>query len=106
MPAAAAPAAETTTETFAERVIAVIAKTQELDPADLALDTTFEAMGFDSLDGYEILFSLEEAFDVTIPDEDAQEVTSVREAVNRLRPLVEGGGGASDGGAGDAESGG
>lgn len=71
------------------RVIEVIARTQGMKPAEISPDSTFEELGFDSLDGFEILFSLEEEFDLMISDEDAREIAGIRQAVECLRPLVE-----------------
>jgi acyl carrier protein len=58
-----------TTDDLAERVIAVIAATQKIPLERIALESSFEELGIDSLDGLNILFALEEEFDVTIPDE-------------------------------------
>lgn len=91
MPEPATSTAEQALDTVAQRVIGAIAKTQRLDPATLGLDDTFEKLGFDSLDGLNIVFAVEEEFDVSVPDEAAQTFTSIREVVDALRPLVEGG---------------
>ena len=71
------------------RVIETIARTQGMKPAQMSPDSTFAELGFDSLDGFEILFALEEEFDLMISDEDAREIAGIREAVECLRPLVE-----------------
>lgn len=73
---------------LARRVIAVIAETQGVTSDSLSLDSTFEELGFDSLDGFQILFALEEELDVEIPDDEARRVASVRDVVESLRPLV------------------
>jgi Acyl carrier protein len=72
-----------------ERVIAVIAKTQKLSPESICPDSTFEQLGIDSLSGIELVFELEEAFGVEIPDAEARRLRSVREAVEALSRLVE-----------------
>ena len=55
------------------RVTAVIAKTQKIPPESVTIDKTFEELKIDSLDGINILFALEEEFDVDIPDEPANQ---------------------------------
>jgi len=72
------------------RVIEIIAEKQGKSPAAIGIDSTFEELGFDSLDGINILFALEDSFSISIPDGVAQEITSIRMAVEKLRPLVEG----------------
>ncbi len=75
---------------LARRVIEVIAAKQGKAPGEIRLDDTFEELGFDSLDGINIVFALEESFSISIPDVMVQEITSIRMAVEKLRPLIEG----------------
>jgi len=58
-----------TTDELTRRVIAVIARTQKIPVERITLDSSFEELRIDSLDGLNILFALEEEFDVNIPDE-------------------------------------
>jgi NADH dehydrogenase (ubiquinone) 1 alpha/beta subcomplex 1, acyl-carrier protein len=83
------PAPDPELDPFARRVIEVIAVKQGKPPGMIRLDSTFEELGFDSLDGINIVFALEETFSINIPDADVQEITSIRMAVEKLRPLVE-----------------
>ncbi len=73
---------------FAQRVIATIAKTQRLDATKITIDSSFEELGIDSLDGVNILFALENDLDITIPDEAAKEIRSVRQAVEGVEKLL------------------
>jgi len=57
------------TDELTQRVIGIIARTQRIPPDRITLDSTFEELRIDSLDGINILFALEEEFDVNIPDE-------------------------------------
>jgi acyl carrier protein len=70
------------------RVTAVIAKTQKLPPESVTIDKTFEELKIDSLDGINILFALEEEFDIDIPDEPANQIRSVREMVEGIEKLL------------------
>lgn len=71
------------------RVIRVIAETQRIPPASISINSAFEELGIDSLDGINIVFALENEFDVNIPDEGVQNMRSVREAVEGVRALLE-----------------
>ncbi len=78
-----------------QRVIKVITESQKLPPGRVTLDSTFEELGIDSLDGVNILFALEGEFNVNIPDEGAQGMRSVRDAVNAMEKLLSGEAGAA-----------
>jgi len=71
-----------------KRVIAVIAKTQHLDAARITLDSSYEELGIDSLDGVNILFALENELDIQIPDEAAKQIRSVRQTVEGVQKLI------------------
>jgi acyl carrier protein len=71
------------------RVIAVIARTQHIPVETITLDSTFAELNIDSLDGINILFALENEFDVSIPDDAAQTIKSVREMVDGVAKLIE-----------------
>jgi acyl carrier protein len=73
------------------RVIGIIAKTQRLDPSTITPDSTFAELKIDSLDGINILFALEEEFKISIPDDAAREITSVRQAVDGVERLMSSG---------------
>lgn len=71
------------------KVIQVIAETQHIPVESVSLDSTFEELKIDSLDGINIIFALENAFDINIPDEGVQIMRSVREVADGVRKLVE-----------------
>jgi acyl carrier protein len=72
------------------KVIEIIAREQHLDPSVVTIDSTFEELGIDSLDGVNILFALEEEFKIDIPDAVAQNMRSVRQVVDSLTRVLEG----------------
>ena len=79
-----------------QRIIKVIADTQHIPVETVKLDSTFAELNIDSLDGINILFALENEFNINVPDEAAKEIRSVRDAVEGVTRLVEAGaGGAS-----------
>ena len=77
-------------DTVAEKVIAAIAKTKKIPAESITLDSTLEELRIDSLDGLNLFFDLEEAFDISIPDEQARNLKTVREIVDNLNKLIAG----------------
>lgn len=75
-------------EKLAQRVISVIAATQKMPPEKISIDSTFEELGVDSLDGVNILFALENEFNINIPDDAVQEVRGVRQMVESLERFL------------------
>ena len=73
-----------------EKVVEIIAREQHLDPAKVTMNSTFEELGIDSLDGVNILFALEEEFKIDIPDTVAQNMKSVSQVVDSLTRVLEG----------------
>ena len=71
-----------------ERVMEVITKTQRLAPGTVTPASTFEELKIDSLDGINILFALENEFDINIPDEEARQIRSVAEMVAGVEQLL------------------
>jgi acyl carrier protein len=71
------------------QIIRVIAQTQRIPADSITLDSTFEELKIDSLDGINIVFALENEFGINIPDEGVQNLHSVRETVDGVRKLVE-----------------
>jgi acyl carrier protein len=78
-------------EELNQRIIKVIADTQHIPVETVKLDSTFAELNIDSLDGINILFALENEFNISVPDEAAKEIRSVRDAVEGVTKLVEGG---------------
>jgi len=74
---------------LSDKVIRVIAETQRLPIDSISRDSTFEQLKIDSLDGINIIFALENAFDVSIPDQGVQNMRSVEEVVEGVRKLLE-----------------
>lgn len=72
-----------------ERVIRVFADFKKVPPEEITMDTTFEELGFDSLDGLNLVFELEEEFGMTIPDDRVGDMKGVRQAVEGIEALLE-----------------
>ena len=71
-----------------ERVLSVMASTQRIPRENITTDSSFEELGVDSMDGVNILFALENEFDISIPDEDAKSIRSVRQMIAGVEKLV------------------
>ncbi len=78
-------------EQLTERVLSVIAATQRIPREKVTIESSFEELGIDSMDGINILFALENEFDVTIPDEQAKSIRNVRDMVAGIEKLLSGG---------------
>jgi len=50
-----------------QQVIEILAQQAVLEPSDVALDSTLEQLGIDSLGLVECIFAIEEAFDIQVP---------------------------------------
>lgn len=72
-----------------ERVIKVFADFKKVPVEEITMDTTFEELGFDSLDGLNLVFELEEEFDLTIPDDRVANMKGVRQAVEGIEALLD-----------------
>jgi acyl carrier protein len=73
-----------------ERVVAVIADKLDTPAEDIAEDSKFvEDLNADSLDQVELIMALEDEYDITIPDEDAQKIVSVKDALDYIDTNVE-----------------
>jgi acyl carrier protein len=70
------------------RVIREICETVGLSKDEVTLESTVDSLGMDSLDTVECIMALEEEFDLEIPDNDAERITSVRQAIDYITPLV------------------
>lgn len=64
----------------------IIADVLNVDPEEIRLDSTFsEDLGADSLDLYQIVMGIEEEFDIKVPTEIAEKVTTVAEALELIK---------------------
>lgn len=74
-----------------ERVINLIAEQLGVDKSEITPEASFtDDLGADSLDTVELVMAFEEEFDVEIPDEDAEKMVIVRNAIDYLKTKLEG----------------
>ena len=68
------------------KVKEIIAKELEVDVKQLQPEAKFiEDLGADSLDTVELVMAFEEEFDLEIPDEDAEKITTVGDAISYIK---------------------
>ena len=71
-----------------QRVLKVIATSKRIPLETVTIDSDFEQLGIDSMDAVEILFALENEFDINIPDEEVRNVRNVRQMCEGVERLV------------------
>ena len=70
------------------RVIKVIATTKRIPIETVTIESDFVQLGIDSMDAVEILFALENEFDVSIPDDEVRSVRSIRQMCEGVEKLL------------------
>ncbi len=75
-------------ESVEERVIRVIG--DAVDNFEVKADSSFEEMEFDSLDALDVLFDVEEEFDIKIPNEAAKEIRTIRDVITGVERILAG----------------
>jgi acyl carrier protein len=66
-----------------ERVIKIVSEQLGVNEGDVKKESSFvNDLGADSLDTVELVMALEEEFDCEIPDEEAEKITTVQQAVD------------------------
>lgn len=72
-----------------EKVKEIIAKQLGVDQSEVTPDASFvEDLGADSLDTVELVMAFEEAFNIEIPDEDAEKIAKVKDAVDYIKNKI------------------
>ncbi|HOJ65274.1 MAG TPA: acyl carrier protein [Spirochaetota bacterium] len=75
-------------DTF-NKVKAIIAERLSIDESKITESSSFiEDLGADSLDTVELIMQLEEAFNIQIPDEDAEKISTVGDAVKYIEERI------------------
>ncbi len=68
-----------------EKIKEIIAKQLGVNAAEITAESSFvEDLGADSLDTVELVMAFEEAFNVEIPDEDAEKIQKVKDAISYI----------------------
>ena len=74
-----------TVDEITQKVKAIIVEQLGVDEEEVTLKASFtDDLGADSLDNVELVMALEEEFDIEIPDDEAEKITTVQEAVKYI----------------------
>jgi acyl_carrier: acyl carrier protein len=69
-----------------EKLQEIIVDVLNVNPDEITMDTTFvDDLGADSLDIFQIIMGIEEAFDIEIANEDAESIVTVGDAVEQIK---------------------
>jgi acyl carrier protein len=69
-----------------EKLKKIIVEVLNVDQDEISEDTTFiDDLGADSLDIFQIIMGIEEEFDIEIPTEEAEKISTVGDAVEQIK---------------------
>ena len=69
-----------------EKLQSIIAEVLNIDADEVTMDKTFvDDLGADSLDVFQIIMSIEEEFDIEIPNDAAENISTVADAVDAIK---------------------
>ena len=72
-----------------EKLKKIIMDVLNVDENEITMDTTFiDYLGADSLDVFQIIMGLEEEFDIEIPNEQAEKIVTVGDAVEQIKAAM------------------
>ena len=71
-----------------QRVLKAIATSKRIPLETVTIDSEFQQLGIDSMDAVEILFALENEFDINIPDQEVRTVRNVRQMCEGVEKLL------------------
>ena len=73
-------------EKVEQRIKKIVAEQLGVNEAEIKNESSFvDDLGADSLDTVELVMALEEEFETEIPDEDAEKITTIQEAVDYIK---------------------
>ena len=76
-------------ETIQDRVLRLVAGIRRIPVENVSPENTFEDLGMDSLDKLNLLFEVENEFEVEIDDQEAKQICRVSEMVTGVTHLLE-----------------
>lgn len=69
-----------------EKLQNIIAEVLNIETEEITMDSTFiDDLGADSLDVFQIIMGIEEEFDIEIPNEEAEKIVTVADAVEQIK---------------------
>ena len=72
-----------------EKLRDIIVEVLNVDENEVTMESTFiDDLGADSLDVFQIIMGIEEEFDIEIPNEEAEKIVTVGDAVEQIKKAV------------------
>ena len=72
-----------------EKLREIIVEVLNVDETEVTMESTFiDDLGADSLDVFQIIMGIEEEFDIEIPNEEAEKIVTVGDAVEQIKKAV------------------
>ena len=72
-----------------EKLRDIIVEVLKVDENEVTMESTFiDDLGADSLDVFQIIMGIEEEFDIEIPNEEAEKIVTVGDAVEQIKKAV------------------
>lgn len=72
-----------------EKLRDIIVEVLNVDETEVNMESTFiDDLGADSLDVFQIIMGIEEEFDIEIPNEEAEKIVTVGDAVEQIKKAV------------------
>lgn len=72
-----------------EKLRDIIVEVLNVDENEVTMESTFvDDLGADSLDVFQIIIGIEEEFDIEIPNEEAEKIVTVGDAVEQIKKAV------------------
>lgn len=76
-------------ETLEQQVLRIVAQSLNRDPGTISTATPMADLNLDSLDGMSLIFDLENAFDIEIPEDAPLKAQTVGDLVDGVRQLID-----------------
>ena len=75
-------------DAVADKVIRTLASVKRIPADKITLETNLQDLGIDSLDVFTLLFELENAFKISIPDDDVRSIRTVNDVVDGIKKIL------------------
>jgi acyl carrier protein len=76
-------------EEIFNKIVELIAENNHIPREEIRMESTFEDLNMDSLDGITLINDLENEYNITLSNEEAVKIKSVREAVESLEKFIQ-----------------
>ncbi len=70
------------------KIIELISANNHIPPETIKIDSSFEDLGMDSLDGLTLINDLENEYNITLPNEEVVNIKTVQQAVDNLTKAI------------------